>query len=75
MYGAETQAKSGTGIDPGLVGKGAHWRTPTQGAMNDFIVKHALIPGWPTDYPSVRDRLTALDKAGLVHWGRENAQP
>ena len=57
------------GIDPGLVGKGAHWRTPTQGAMNDFIVEHALIPGWPTDYPSVRDRLTALDEAGLVHWG------
>ena len=34
------------GIDPGRVGRqGSHWRTPIQGAMNDFIVSNELIPG------------------------------
>ena len=56
------------GIDPGKVGN--HWRTPTQGGMNDFIRKHNLIPDWPDAYPSVHDRLDALDAAGLIHWPR-----
>lgn len=54
------------GIDPGK--KGNHWRTPTDGGMNDFIIKHKLIAGWPGEYPTVHQRLDALDKAKLIHW-------
>ena len=57
------------GIDPGRVGRqGSHWRTPIRGAMNDFIVSNGLIPGWPDAFPSVQERLDALDAAGLVQW-------
>ena len=54
------------GIDPGDVGN--HWRTPTQGGMNDFIMEHVLIPDWPEAYPGVHTRLDALDAAGLIAW-------
>ena len=54
------------GVDPGA--KGNHWRTPTQGGMNDWIVQNDIIPGWPDAYPSILARLDALDAAGLVHW-------
>lgn len=54
------------GIDPGM--KGNHWRTPTRGGMNDFIVENNLIPGWPGEYKTVHERLDALDAAGLVYW-------
>ena len=55
-------------IDPKTEGR--HWTTPTKGGMNDFIVKHDLIPGWPERYPSVHRRLDALDGAGLIYWPR-----
>ena len=57
------------GIDPGKAGR--HWSTPTQGGMNDFIIKHGLIPGWPGQYPGVHSRLDALDTAGLIYWPAE----
>ncbi len=56
------------GVDPGKVGN--HWRTPTQGGMNDYIIEHGLIPGWPDEYPGVHSRLDALDAAGLIAWPR-----
>ena len=55
------------GIDPGKIGN--HWRTPTKGVMNDFIIENDIIPGWPDKYPSVHARLDALDQAGLVVHG------
>ena len=54
------------GIDPGKVGR--HWNTPTQGGMNDYIIEHGLIPGWPEQYPGVHSRLDALDAADLIAW-------
>ena len=60
-------------IDPGA--KGNHWRTPTQGGMNDWIVQNDIIPGWPDAYPSVHARLDALDAAGLVHWPERGSMP
>ena len=54
------------GIDPTT--RENHWRTPTKGGMNDFIIKNDLIPGWPDEYPSVHARLDALDDAGLIFW-------
>lgn len=56
------------GIDPSSRGRGRHWSTPTKGGMCDFIVRNNLIEGWPHAYKTVRDRLDALDAAGLVYW-------
>ena len=53
-------------IDPTV--KGNHWRTPTQGGMNKYIIDHKIIDGWPDAYPGVQARLDALDEAGLIHW-------
>ena len=62
------------GVDPSNVGR--HWATPTQGAMHDYIIDQELIPGWPDDYPGVRERLDALDSASLVHWPNDgNGMP
>ena len=61
------------GIHPGAVGR--HWNTPTQGGMSDFIVNKGLIPGWPESYPTVQDRLDALDAAGLIHWPERGRMP
>ena len=47
---------------------GNHWRTPTQGVMNDYIKEHNLIPDWPSAYPTVHARLDALDRSGLIVW-------
>ena len=57
------------GIDPGRVGR--HWNTPTQGGMNNFIIREGLIPGWPDAYLNVHDRLDALDMAGLIAWPKK----
>ena len=54
------------GIDPSNVGN--HWRTPTQGGMNAYIIEHDLIPGWPNEFTGVHGRLDALDEAGLIYW-------
>lgn len=62
------------GIEP--TPKGRHWATPTVSGMNDFIREKNLIPGWPEAYRTVQDRLDALDKYGLVYWGKDgNSQP
>ena len=56
-------------IDPSKVGR--HWATPTKGRLSAYIREHNLIPGWPDDYPSVHQRLDAMDAAGLIHWPRK----
>ena len=61
------------GIYPGQVGR--HWNTPTQGGMNDYIIKHGLIPGWPDALSTVQARLEALDAAGLIHWPERGRMP
>lgn len=38
--------------------------------MSECIIENGLMPGWPHAYPAVRDRLDALDDAGLVVHGR-----
>ena len=53
-------------FDPNM--RGNHWRTPTQGGMADYIREHNIIDRWPDAYPSVHQRLDALDAAGLIHW-------
>ena len=58
------------GFDPSTIGDGRHWTTPTQGAMNSFIIERGLIKGWPHDYGSTCERLDALDGAGLIHWSK-----
>lgn len=70
---AGESGKPWRGIDPGLVGN--HWRTPTKGGMNDFIIARELIPGWPDAYPGVHDRLEALDAAGLIYWPERGTKP
>ena len=57
------------GIDP--TPKGKHWYTPTQGGMSSFLKDY--IPGWPDAYPTVHDRLDALDEYGFVHWPKGGA--
>ena len=52
------------GVDPTATGQ--HWRTPTKGGMNGFLQDY--IPGWPAAYPTVHERLDALDEYGFVHW-------
>lgn len=54
------------GVDPTKHGR--HWGTPTKGGMSDYIRKHNLIPCWPDAYPSVHQRLDAMDAAGLIYW-------
>lgn len=61
------------GVNPDV--KGRHWGTPTQGGMNDYIRTHNLIPGWPDEYPSVHQRLDAMDAAGLIHWPQRGGMP
>ena len=47
---------------------GRHWATPSKGVMHRFIIDNELIPGWPDSYPTVFDRLDALDDHGfMVH--------
>ncbi|MDE0099727.1 MAG: DNA methyltransferase [Truepera sp.] len=43
--------------------------------MRNFIIKHNLIPGWPDAYPTVQERLDALDEAELVHWPQRGSMP
>ena len=59
-------------VDPSNVGR--HWVTPIKGGMCDFIVKNNLIPRWPDAYPSVHDRLNALDNAGLIYWPKNDGK-
>ena len=61
------------GVDPGKFDN--HWRTPIIGGMNDFIIKHSLIEGWPQAFPTVRERLDALDAAGLIYWPEKGSMP
>ena len=52
------------GYEPGQHNR--QWATPTKGNMHNFIVENGIIPGWPDAYPSVHDKLEALDTYGLV---------
>ena len=63
---AGESGKPWRGVSPGEVGR--HWSTPVTGGMNDFIIENDLIPGWSEAFPTVHERLDALDGAGLVHW-------
>ena len=43
-----------------------HWATPSKGIMHQYIIEQNLIPDWPDGYPTVHDKLEALDAHGLV---------
>ena len=43
-----------------------HWAMPTRESMRRYIVESGLIPDWPDAYPSVQEKLDALDRAGLI---------
>ena len=58
------------GIDPSE--RGRHWSTPVNGGMTEFIRDRKIIAGWPERYPSVHERLDALDAAGLIHWSKKD---
>ena len=34
--------------------------------MHQYIMQNELVPGWPSAYPTVHEKLTALDDAGLM---------
>ncbi|MDE0232661.1 MAG: DNA methyltransferase [bacterium] len=68
-----SSGKPWRGIDPTAMGN--HWRTPTGGGMNDFIISRELIFGWPDAFPTVQSRLEALDKAGLIYWPPKGSMP
>ena len=69
--GAGEAALPWRGIDPSARGRaGRHWHTPTKGSMCKFIQDHNLIPDWPEGYPSVHQRLDALDKAELLYFSK-----
>ena len=56
------------GYEPGLHNR--HWATPTKGSMHNYIIEEDIISGWPNAYPSVHNKLDALDAHGLmVHSG------
>ena len=59
----------------GVTPEGRHWYTPTKGTMSEFIVENELIPDWPDAYGTVRERLDALDEAGLIHWPATGGMP
>ena len=61
------------GIDPGAVSNGKHWSTPTRGGMSEFLKDY--ISGWPDDYPTVHERLDALDAHGFIYWPPRGAMP
>ena len=50
--------------DPGRHNR--HWATPSKGVMHQYIIDHGLIPNWPGGYPTIQDKLNALDQYGLV---------
>ena len=43
-----------------------HWATPSKGIMHQYIIEQNLIPDWPDRYPTVHDKMEALDAHGLV---------
>ena len=46
---------------------GRMWNLPMKGGMANWILENNVIPGW-LEIEGVRQRLDALDAAGLVHW-------
>ena len=61
------------GVDPTEVGR--HWSTPVRGGMGEFIRGYDIIPDWPDAYPGTRDKLDALDAAGLIYWPPKGRVP
>ena len=47
---------------------GLAWGPPTKGVMHRYIVEHDLVPGWPDAFPTLKDKLDALDDNGLIYW-------
>ncbi len=43
--------------------------------MSTWIIEHGIIPGWPDKFPSVHERLEALDTAGLIYWPDRGGMP
>ena len=46
---------------------GRMWNLPMQGGMANWIADNNIIPGW-LEMKGVRQRLDALDAAGLIQW-------
>ena len=53
---------------------GRMWNAPAKGGMSDWIREHVL-PDWPDGYPTIKDKLDALDENGLVHWPKRGTMP
>lgn len=43
-----------------------HWALPSKGVMYQYIVENEIVPGWPTQYTNIHERLEALDVHGLI---------
>ena len=56
------------GYDPGKIGR--HWAVPLTGRFAQWVDEFR-IPGY-CQIEGIHDRLEALDKAGLIHWSRNN---
>lgn len=56
------------GYDP--ADKGNHWRLPTKGATNSYIIENRLISGWPNVHRTVHEGLELLDEADMIHWSK-----
>lgn len=72
-YSEGQSGQAWKGFDPSVNTR--HWTTPTNGGMNDFIIQHSLIPNWPHAYPTVHERLDALDRADLIYWPSNGSTP
>ena len=53
---------------------GNSWRTPSKGGYSTWIQQN-IISDWPDAYPTVYDRLDALNDAGLVYWPPNGTVP
>ena len=62
------------GIDP-VKEFGRAWCAPTRGGMSNWIIQNNIIPNWPDAYPTVQNKLDALDSAGLVQWPKNGRMP
>ena len=52
------------GYDPSQHNR--HWATPTKGIMHQYIVENQIIPDWPKGFPTIQNKLDALERHGLL---------